>query len=171
MTTLQDCCWCLANYKAHLALYRTVLREYLELFYQAVQQELSNQGIITATTDLIRQVEAYVNQQCTYLHFNLEHNALITITTATRDYIQRRQHQAMGMTADQLRATLAAVLGVNGINVPALAQNLQNAANGAARELSLVKISDFYGKDDEDPHEWINEFERAAVANRWVNDA
>src|SRR6266513_1105456 len=54
LTTQQDLCWCLFNYKAHLPFYRTVLREYLELYYQAVQQELNNQGLLIAITGFIR---------------------------------------------------------------------------------------------------------------------
>ena len=38
--------------------------------------------------------------------------------------------------------------------------------NAPARELSIVKIADFSGKDDEDPHEWMDSFERAAAANQ-----
>ena len=42
--------------------------------------------------------------------------------------------------------------------------------NAQPRELSIVKIADFSGKDDEDPHEWMDSFERAAAANQWAQD-
>jgi len=37
----------------------------LELYYQAVQQELNNQGLLIAITGFIRQIEAYITEQCT----------------------------------------------------------------------------------------------------------
>ena len=43
--------------------------------------------------------------------------------------------------------------------------------NAQPRELSIVKIADFSGKDDEDPHEWMDSFEWAAATNQWVQDA
>jgi hypothetical protein len=71
------------------------------------------------------------------------------------------------MDANQLNATLTQVLGQNGLNVQALTQNIQAAVQAMQnvqqpqqqaqqqqpRELSLVKVTDFYGKESEDPHE------------------
>jgi hypothetical protein len=76
----QDCCWCLFNYK-QLPLYRTVLRDYIEDIYFETDQELQRQGLNLQLTDLILNIETYINEQCTYLHFNLEHNAARLITT------------------------------------------------------------------------------------------
>ena len=49
------------------------------------------------------------------------------------------------------------VLGPHGLNIAAMNTNLQNAITAipasGPRELSLVKVVDFYEKDSEDPHE------------------
>ena len=39
--------------------------------------------------------------------------------------------------------------------------------NQPARELNLAKIEYFYGKESEDPQEWVEQFDRAAAANNW----
>jgi hypothetical protein len=45
---------------------------------------------------------------------------------------------------------------------------LANPVNAAAanRELNIIKPSNFYDRDDEDPFEWITTFKRAATANQ-----
>jgi len=35
------------------------------------------------------------------------------------------------------------------------------------KELNLVKPNCYYGRDDEDPFNWLASFERAAIANQW----
>ena len=80
---------------------------------------------------------------------------------------QQQQQQAAGLNNLQLQAVLQAIFGVNGQNIIALTQQLQNQ-QPAPRELTLVKVESFYGKDDEDPHEWIELFNQAANANRCV---
>ena len=63
------------------------------------------------------------------------------------------------------------VFRTGGANITALTNQLIAAAAAATpRELSLVKVEPFYGKDEEDPHEWIELFEQAATANRWPNN-
>lgn len=42
-----------------------------------------------------------------------------------------------------------------------------NRGNPAARELALVKVERFSGKESEDPVEWLEKFNRAAEANNW----
>jgi hypothetical protein len=84
----QDFCWCLFNYK-QLPLYRTVLRDYIESIYQEAQRELQRQQLNIRLTDLIDRLETYITRQCTYLHFNLEHNAAQLIQLFTR----RRRYQ------------------------------------------------------------------------------
>ncbi|GES87833.1 Sel1 repeat family protein [Rhizophagus clarus] len=37
-------------------------------------------------------------------------------------------------------------------------------------ELSLVKVNNFHGRDDEDPYERLEHFETAATTNRWTGD-
>jgi hypothetical protein len=79
------------------------------------------------------------------------------------------------MNANDLQNVLNQVFGQHGMNLPVITQQLTNAVNNMApapaRELSLVKISDFSGADDEDPYEWTDQFLRAAEANRWEGDA
>ena len=169
VTAQQDCCWCLFNYKK-LPLYRTILRDYIEDIYFEADQELRRQGLVIPLTGLVTTLEAYICEQCTYLHFNLENNAARLIST--RRYFQLTRQSAMAMTQDQLRTVLANVFGQHGMNLPQIHQNLTNAINGmnvAPRELSIVKINDFSGRNDEDPYEWIDQFERAAEANRWAD--
>ena len=77
----------------------------------------------------------------------------------------------MALNRDQFRQILADLMGQQGLNINRTYANLTNAINNmqpaGARELSLVKVDDFSGKTDEDPFEWIDQFERAATANRW----
>src|SRR5215213_2424731 len=84
----------------------------------------------------------------------------------------------MALTQEQLRTVLTNVLGQHGLNINRTYQDLATAiqnmpapVNAPQRELSIVKIADFSGKDDEDSHEWMNKFERAATANQWAQDA
>lgn len=79
----QDCCWCLFNYR-QAPLYRTVLRHFIEDVYFEADQELQRQGLQIDITRLIGEFETYINQQCTYLHFNLEHNSATLIQTVFR---------------------------------------------------------------------------------------
>ena len=68
------------------------------------------------------------------------------------------------MDQNQLRTLLNGILGPHGLNIAAMNTNLQNAITAipasGPRELSLVKVVDFYGKDSEDSHEWLNQDSR-----------
>src|SRR3954453_3588323 len=77
----------------------------------------------------------------------------------------------MAITQDQLRAIMLAVFGQNVLNIPQMTANVTAAINnnGAPRELSIVKVPDFCERDDENPYEWLDQFERAAEANRWAD--
>src|SRR2546421_2225151 len=82
------------------------------------------------------------------------------------------------LSSAQLQTILNQVLGRDGLDINRTYQHLTTAiqnmpapVNAPARELSIVKITDFSGKDDEDPHEWMDNFERAAAANQWAQDA
>ena len=115
-------------------------------------------------------LEAYICEQCTYLHFNLENNAAKLIST--RRYFQLNWQPAMGMIPEQLQTVMTNVLEQHELNMSQMHQNLTAAINGmnaAPRELSIVKINDFSRRDDEDPYEWIDQFEWAAEANRWAD--
>src|SRR3954447_6462071 len=175
----EECCWCLFSYRT-TPLYRTTLRHYIENLYREIDQELQNQGYNDDFYILIRDLELYINQQCTFLHFNLEHTAATQITSVLRGFTQRRRYQTqlqqhMAMDQAALTTVLNAVLGNTGLDLATLGQNLQQAVQAAQaaplRELSIIKITDFSGRDDEDPHEWTDHFLQAAEANRWQGDA
>jgi len=73
------------------------------------------------------------------------------------------------MNQNQLQTVMEGIFGIAGANITGLTTQLQNAAGAnQPRELTLVKVDPFYGRDDEDPHEWIDLFNQAAVANRWA---
>ena len=63
-------------------------------------------------------------------------------------------------------------MGQNGLDVAGLAQQLQNAVPPApgVRELSIIKLPDFSGKPEEDPHKCTDLFQQAAAANQWQGD-
>ena len=42
-----------------------------------------------------------------------------------------------------------------------------NASNLTGRGAPIAKIEPFYGREDEDPVDWLKVFEKAAIANRW----
>jgi len=61
------------------------------------------------------------------------------------------------MDQAQLRTIMEGIFGTGGANITGLTTQLQNAAAAnQPRELTLVKVDPFYGRDDEDPHEWID---------------
>ena len=77
------------------------------------------------------------------------------------------QNNPLTMNANQLNALLNN-LNQNTQQIQVLAQAIQGQGQPQvnanvqvpARELALVKVPDFHGKDDEDPHEWIEIFYR-----------
>ena len=176
-TAYQYCCWCLFKYR-DTPFYRTALRSYIENLYSEIDQTLQLQGFNNVPlTSLTTSVEAFINEKCNYLHFNLENNAALLITAFGRRILRRTQNRrqtTMTMNQDQLRILLDRLLGQNGLDITgsnqALTQAIQNMPGGGARELSLIKVDDFYGKDNEDPHEWLDQFKRAATANQWPED-
>ena len=157
----QNLCWCLFNYRPNFSLYRAVLREYIETYYVALHLELQLQNNQFTIVGFEQILEPYIAQQCTYLHFNIRNNAASVLGAAGRLFNhRRRQNNNAGMDPQQLRTVLNAVLGQNGLDIAGLAQQLQNAAPGGARELSIIKLPDFSGKPEEDPHEWTDLFEQ-----------
>src|SRR5581483_4217744 len=163
----QNLCWCLFYYRPNLPLYHTVLREYIEAYYIALHLELQAQNNQFTIVGFEQTLEPYITQRCTYLHFNIENNAYTLINAAATLFAHRRRRRQnnnnIGMDQGQFRTTLQAVLGPNGLNIAGLAQQLQAAipANPGVRELSIIKLPDFSGKPEEDPHEWTDLFEQA----------
>jgi hypothetical protein len=134
-----------------------------------------------------------LTELCFYIHYLFERTQLFDNTVRPNDQLAvanayRRsednqppanQPVPQPMDQNQLNQTLTAVLGQGGLNIATLAQNLQQAvqalnnapqAQQQPRELTLVKLNDFHGKEEEDPHEWIEQFEQAAAANRWTGN-
>src|SRR5215216_3674649 len=63
-----------------------------------------------------------------------------------------------------VQEVLMNVLGREGLNISNL---LGEGRPQNARELTLVKVDPFYGREEEDPFEWIEMFKNAAHANNW----
>ncbi|HVI21398.1 MAG TPA: hypothetical protein VM660_05035, partial [Bacillus sp. (in: firmicutes)] len=61
-----------------------------------------------------------------------------------------------------MKNLLNEVLGRDGLDI----QHLLNR-EPTPRELSLIKVDTFSGKENEDPYEWMEMFENAAEANNW----
>ena len=61
------------------------------------------------------------------------------------------------MNGDQLKNLLTALLGPDGLDI--------KKAGIDWKELSIVKVEPFYEKETEDPYEWLESFEQAALAN------
>src|ERR1043165_98484 len=115
---------------------------------------------------------------------NLNQNSLLF----TQDELNLNslfEAQPMTMNDQQLQTVLDNVLGQNGLNLAQLSTRLNAVAtalgqinqpqvnaqvNVPARELSIIKVTDFHGKDEEDPHEWLDSFNQAATANRWTGN-
>ena len=114
-----------------------------------------------------------------------ENNATLLYTAPRNNQNNPAPEMNQGNQA-QLQAVLDAVLGQNGTLTNTLnnlfgpaGQNLTNFTNainginaggGGPRELSLVKVEPFYGRDEDDPYDWIDHFNRAAAANRWADN-
>ena len=61
------------------------------------------------------------------------------------------------MDKNQLKTLLTALLGPDGLDIKKIEID--------QKELSIVKVEPFYGKETEDPYEWLEAFEQAALAN------
>src|SRR5439155_24309238 len=62
----------------------------------------------------------------------------------------------------QLKNLLTALLGPDGLDI--------KKTETDRKELSIVKVEPFYGKETEDPYEWLESFEQAALANQWTRN-
>src|SRR5215210_3098298 len=123
-----------------------------------------------------------VNSALAQINFN-QNSLLFTLDELNLDILFGTQ--PIPMDQQQLRTLLTDILGANGLNVANLATQLNTAITTLgnagqpqiqaqvqvpARELSLIKVIDFHGKDEEDPHEWLDSFNQAATANRWTGN-
>jgi hypothetical protein len=76
--------------------------------------------------------------------------------------VQQPPQPAMNQEAQEaLRDLLTNILGPDGLNLRR-ADEIQRP-----REVSIVKVEPFKGREDEDPYEWIESFKHAATANNW----
>ena len=73
-------------------------------------------------------------------------------------------------TGAEIQTALTQIFGNNGANLTNLTAAVTNLANPGPRELSLVKVEPFNGRDDEDPVEWLEIFNRTATANHWTTE-
>jgi len=71
-------------------------------------------------------------------------------------------------TQQLVQEVLMNVLGREGLNIANLLN--RGGPQNNTKELSLVKVDPFYGKEEEDPYEWIETFKNAAHANNWHMD-
>ena len=114
---------------------------------------------------------------CTQVLFEQTHDFADPVTPQIIDIIQQRligyrqiienldQNPPQNnntMDEGQLNNVLRAVLGENGLNIADILQG-----RNRPRELNLVKVDPFYGRENEDPYEWIESFKQAANANQW----
>jgi hypothetical protein len=96
-----------------------------------------------------------------------------TMTTYTQDQLDAIINNAVGNALTNMQnaftqmQTAYTTMGTTNNN---LTNAINNMPAGGPRELNVVKIADFHGKDEEDPFEWIDLFEQAATANRWAAD-
>ena len=80
------------------------------------------------------------------------------------------------LIAAKLKTAFEAIFGVNGANLTdalnANSTNLNATLAGFApppaqpREYSVIKIEPFYGRDGEDPIDWLETFDRASITNQ-----
>src|SRR5256714_9294175 len=66
------------------------------------------------------------------------------------------------MNEDQLKTLLTTLLGPDGLDI--------KKAEIDQKELSIVKVESFYGKETEDPYKWLEAFKQAALANQWTRN-
>jgi len=66
------------------------------------------------------------------------------------------------MDENQLKNLLTALLGPDGLDIKKTGTD--------QKELFIVKVEPFYGKETEDPYEWLESFEQAALANQWTRN-
>jgi hypothetical protein len=130
------------------------------------------------TTDIIQQFNK-----------DLEANHITkTLTFATFQnpnppVLPNQPNTPVTMNQQDFENALGTIFGANGVNITNLTTQLTNllnaqpqgqqqqpAAQAQPRELSIVKVDPYHGKDDEDPYEWIDNFNQAARANRWADD-
>ena len=66
------------------------------------------------------------------------------------------------MDENQLKNLLTALLGPDGLDIKKTGTDW--------KELFIVKVEPFYEKETEDPYEWLESFEQAALANQWTRN-
>src|SRR5260364_215819 len=71
----------------------------------------------------------------------------------------------MAMDSAQLRLLLKQVAD----GFKEVADEFKRGTPTGVKELNIVKVEPFRGIEEEDPTEWIDMFEKAAVANNWRN--
>ena len=67
-----------------------------------------------------------------------------------------------------MRAIFQEVFGNNRVHLTDISERFKLAQRG---ERSTIKINYFSEAENEDPVEWLAAFKRAAITNRWINEA
>ena len=130
--------------------------EVIRLIYSLGFRDRFNLGVIYKHTFAI----AYLSNTFDINPSDTEHIFALTTTTSS----------IMSITPDQLTAILNQVQTTLGTSLAGLTVNATVAPTVAApKESNIVKV-DFSGTINEDPNEWIENFERAKDANNWHND-
>jgi hypothetical protein len=170
--------WLNQEYQAHSFTGYTVtaFNTYITAFNNDSSQSKSNQ-VVNLTIQLLFSLEYREKPLTTVDHFVIY---LFNLTFRTKNFKKKVTPTLIqGLCADlrtnypaiilpnmasaaDLRTALEHVLGTNAQNLTAA---IVNAAPGGPREITAVKIEPFHGRDDEDPIEWLDSFNRAAIAN------
>jgi hypothetical protein len=88
----------------------------------------------------------------------------------------------MAISNAEMKAIFDGVFGNNGVDWKNSLTAIHNAAQAtntalatlqtatANRAAKIIEVPPFYGRDDEDPYEWIQAFLQAHTTNGWAND-
>ena len=137
------------------------------IFYTAQLFVDTNKFITSPTEEQIQQAEqlfAIPNLNLEQLQQYLQQSTMANMTTAQ---LQQLMTGLQGSNQNITQA-LTDMFGQHGHFTTAIAA--LNIPAAPARELSLVKVEPFKGTENEDPHEWIELFNHAAIANNWPNN-
>lgn len=134
-----------------------------EIFQLTHRTNYFLQGV---TLPLLRQVQRDIQR------YHTNH------TTLTDPSTNQPVQQPRMATDQQIQQILQGILGVNGANLTgvtaaldAARAALENQTNALAPgEKTTVKLESFSGAEEDDPLEWLENFDRTATVNRW-NDA
>ena len=74
----------------------------------------------------------------------------------------------MAATGAEMRTIFQDIFGTDGQHLTDISEWLRLAQRG---ERSTIKVDYSLGAENEDPVEWLTAFKRAAITNRWTDEA